>query len=353
MRYAGKIFVSLLVVALPVLVACSSSATSPGPSPTPGGTPTPTPTPFPSFVYYSTDAGAGSPQIGAVAYPITPTSTLAFTLTNSSANGLINDTWLQVDATGRLFAMNDNKLGPPFTISVFTTPLSASSAASIILTLPAGPNGFLAIAFDASGNLWLSSNSNNTIYEFNGPFMSTTTLAANLTIPLTGCILPDGLGFDPAGNLYVACGDYPTGTSSGAVAVLLKGTGFTNSTAVDHFLLGPRFPEALAFDRLGNLYVGSNAAPPTGGIAMYTSANLASGATPNVYDATGMALGYFPEQFAFDAAGNLYDGDCGGTPMIYVYPTATQPLTATLAPSATYTDVNIMSTHCVDGIAIR
>ena len=164
------------------------------------------------------------------------------------------------------------------------------------------------------------------------------------------CGRPEGLGFDLTGNLYSACENQNTVVD--AVAVFLKGAGFSNATPVDHYLSGPGKSVALAFDKNGNLYVGSDLAAPNGGIAMYLSCNLASGATPNVYDSTG-GVAFIPYQFAFDPAGNLYDADCSASPHLYVYPTGSQSLSATLAPTASYTDANIAFSGCVFGVAVH
>ncbi|HEV2908990.1 MAG TPA: hypothetical protein VGX02_06915, partial [Candidatus Eremiobacteraceae bacterium] len=309
----------------------------------------PTPPPQPSFVYYSTFSNTvGAPGLGVVPYPLTNTSTLTLTINNSAINGLVEPSALLVDGSGRLFVLNDTA---PYTIPVYALPLTATSTPAFTLTMPAGTNNAFNMNFDASGNLWVSSTNSNTIYEFTGPFNASATLVPVATIATGVCGRPEGLGFDVAGNLYAAC-ESSTGAAN-AVGVFLKGTGFTNATALDHVLIGPGHPEALNFDRTGNLYVGSNLTPPNAGIAQYLSNNLAAAAAPNVYNSTGMSPGPFPEQFVFDPAGNLYDADCGTNPHIYVYPTGSQAFSATLAPTAAYSDANIVASNCVGGIALH
>lgn len=332
-----KVVASLIAVTLPVIAGCSAKST--------------TPAPVASFVYYSTFAcTAGDAALGVVAYPMTSSSTPTLTLNDSVANGLSCPAEILVDGSGRLFVLNDVA---PYTIPVFTLPLSATSTPAFTLTMPAGTMNAFNMAFDGSGNLWVSSTNNNTIYEFNGPFNTTTTLvpAVTLTTTVGTCSRPEQPGFDLSGNLYVAC---EGSSGSNAVAVWLKGAGFTTGQAIDHNLNGPHAPEALAFDKSGNLYVGSNAASPNGGIAFYMNNNLAAGATPNFYDSTGMAATFFPDQFAFDPVGNLYDADCGSAPgKVYVYPTGSSALSATLALSATYTDANLTASGCTGGVAIH
>jgi len=330
-----KAFFAVTIMALPVIAACSSSST------------TPTPPKSASFVYYSTDnSTVGEAGIGVVAYPLTSTSTLALTVNLSASNGLTNPSALLVDGSGRLFVLNDTG---PYTIPVYALPLTASSMPLFTLTMPAATNNAFNMNFDSVGNLWVSSTNNNTVYEFTGPFTASATLVPAATIATGVCARPEGLGFDTSGNLYAAC---EGNSGANAVGVFLKGAGFTNATALDHVLDGPGAPEALNFSA-GNLYVGSNLVSPNGGIAQYLSTNLAAAATPNVYNSTGMATGYFPEQFVFDSLGNLYDADCGSTAKLYVYPTGSSAFSATLAPSAVYTDTNIAASGCVGGVAIH
>ncbi|MGC1381000.1 MAG: hypothetical protein WA814_08255 [Candidatus Baltobacteraceae bacterium] len=65
---------------------------------------------------------------------------------------------------------------------------------------------------------------------------------------------------------------------------------------------------------------------------------------------TGLASNAYGADLNFDDAGNLYDGDCGSSPGIYSYPTATTKFTANLKPSF-YTDNTIAAIGCVWGVA--
>jgi DNA-binding beta-propeller fold protein YncE len=292
-------------------------------------------------VYYSTaNVTIGNPQLGLVQYPITASSALVTSLNGSVANGLDSSLNIVFDASGRLFVVNG---GSPFTISVLTPPLGSSSAASFILTMPAGTGCLYGIGFDASGNLWASDPCKNKIYEFDGPFSAPSTLTAHVT--LSSPSSPEGIAFDSSGNLWVAL-NQPTG----GIAEFLKGSGFTSATPVDHTLNGVDDPMSVAFDKFGNLY--SSGRLPAEGIAMWNLGNLGAGATPNIFNPTSLLAGFLTAQLAFDMFGNLYAADCGATAKIYVYPSATTPFSATLAPII-YTDANILSLNCVKGIAVH
>jgi hypothetical protein len=345
------------------LSACAGGGnhTPAGPTPSPkptsssSATPTPQPTPTggsaPQYVYYSTlNLNAGAASLGAVAYPLTSTSTPALTIDGSSANKLTGAAPLLIDSAGRLWALSG--LNPPAVIGIFDTPLTSTSLPNVVLTLPGGIVANT-MAFDPSGNLWIASWNAGAIsaYEFTGPFNVTATLVTARTVHVAGCTDSAsyfGVALNASGDLYVTCNGSPAASS---IAVLLKSTGYAS---VDHYLSGLGNSSALVFDSAGDLYAGSNSAAPAGGICLFRSGNLGAGATPNVCDSTGMGASYWPFQLALDSAGNIYSANCVYMPPhLFVYPTSTQSLSASLAPSAIYSDANIAASQCVGGVAIH
>jgi hypothetical protein len=353
-----RVFLGLALAALPLVAGCSSTSTPPPP-------------PAASFVYYGTDFGApvGSPEMGIVSYPITATSVLGTTLDSSVGNGLNATQNLAFDGAGHLFVVN---AGPaPENVLVFTPPLTATSTPIAVLTLPAALTFAFGIAFDSAGNMWIGDFNLDNIYEFTPttPFTTTQTLVAAITmVSKPG---PCGLAFDSSGNLWEGLDTTPNGINE-----FVKGAGFTNATVATVALDGLADPCGIAFDHNGNLYAGGD--PPKGpkslalrrmsarpvsnvvhpnvveadGIGFWPAANLVNGGLPTIVNATGLATGFFSEQLTIDAAGNLYDADCGTTAKIYVYPTATSAWSTSLAP-VTYSDANIVASGCVEGIAIH
>jgi hypothetical protein len=225
-------------------------------------------------------------------------------------------------------------------VQVYSLPLTTSSAPKYTFTL-SGPLDADHMVFDRAGNLWVPSYGNSTVYEYTGPFTSSATLQPATTLTL-GLNVPQGLGFDSKGNLYVA----NTGTTSGKHAITVFKAPISNRTP--YFLKGVIAPSGLSFDAKGNLYVSSNA--KTGAIAEYATNHLKSGDAPTIVDSTGLAASPYGADLNFDSAGNLYDADCGSTPGIYSYPTARKKFTSKLAPSF-YTNSTIQNVGCVWGIA--
>ncbi len=179
-------------------------------------------------------------------------------------------------------------------------------------------NGPYGLALDASGNLYVSTNS-NVIRKF-GPDGADLGVFAS-----TGINFANGLAFDSTGNLYVANfgGNTvqkfaPDGTDLGVFAIVIRPTGLAFDAAGNLYVANigstiERFspngtplvpfssltlnsPMGLAFDTLGNLYVANSASDtidkfsPTGiYLGAITGGNLAG-----------------PIGLAFDSNGNLY-----------------------------------------------
>jgi len=119
------------------------------------------------------------------------------------------------------------------------------------------------------------------------PASPTITTSAALTATLTGLNGPDALAFDRHGNLYVA-------NSSGTTVSEFAPDATTPSATVT----GLSGPDALAFDASGNLYVANS--------GNGTVSEFAPGATTPSATLTRLV---YPVALAFDASGNLYVAD--------------------------------------------
>ena len=205
---------------------------------------------------------------------------------NTSQNGL-NIPWcVAFDSSGNLWVGDSAN----YRILEFKPPFANGMNASLVIgqpnftsNLPSGPldgglptsNSGLAgdnqIAFDASGNLWVTDLENNRVLEFEPPFANG--MAASLVIGQTDFVSygggttasafagPFGVAFDSAGNLWVAdegnsrvlqfTPPYSTGMSASLVL------GQPNFTAGSFGLAQNevRAPFEIGFDSSGNLYV--------------------------------------------------------------------------------------------------
>jgi secreted PhoX family phosphatase len=226
----------------------------------------------------------------------------------------------------------------------YTQPFSNGEAASIVIGQPNftssasnttattlnQPDG---IAFDSSGDLWVSDALNDRVLEYSAPFssgeMATLVLGEKNFVTAidqtskAGMSTPAGLAFDSTGDLWVADGirvlEYttPFTTHEGASIVIGQNTFTNQSTVAD--ATGLDLPYGVAFDPSGNLWVadwGDNrvleyAAPITIGEAATTvlgQSNLTASAPNAVLYPTASTLNH-PWGIAFDAAGDIWITD--------------------------------------------
>ena len=157
------------------------------------------------------------------------------------------------------------------------TPLATLSPGS-------GSYGTSGMAFDASGNLYVSDQLVNTIRKVSPA-------GADLGVFASGLGSPWGLAFDSVGNLYVANRAGNTVTKYAADGTSL---GVFASTGLSQ-------PIGIAFDSSGNLYVANFGANT---IRKFSSA----GADLGIFASSAISL---PTEIVFDDAGNLYVANWG------------------------------------------
>jgi sugar lactone lactonase YvrE len=198
------------------------------------------------------------------------------------------------DATGNLW-VSDNGANAVFE---FTPAQLAAGGANVTpnITITSTPKftGPLGIAFGATGNLWIANNGTTTIFEFNAASLPTTSGAVVLTPNVV--LSDDGKGsiqapwaliFDTAGNLWSSNANAPNTVVEFAKADLgATGSPTPAVTLSPTTVAGdPSLvsPNGIAFDNLGDLAAANSLAPLS--ISLFNKAQLgASGATvPSVF----------------------------------------------------------------------
>ena len=200
---------------------------------------------------------------GTFSVPVTLAGTPGLAL-STFASGFNAPDGMAFDTSGNLYVTNFSG-----------NTVSKVTPAGTVSTFASGFNHPADVAFDTSGNLYVANYNANTVWQVT-PGGVASTFA-------TGFNLPDGLAFDTSGNLYVA--------NYNDITVSKVGPG---GGAASTFATGFNGPTGLAFDSAGNLYVvnrGNNTVSkvtPSGAVSLF-----ASGFSTPIY-------------LRFDTAGVLY-----------------------------------------------
>ena len=227
-------------------------------------------------------------------YPLTPAATIA---------GLEGPVQLAFDSSGNLFVSNDSSN----TVTEFSADsLAAGGNIAPIATLT-GLNGPGVLAFDASGDLYVANGGDDggtTVSEF-----STDSLAAGGTIApvatLTGLINPSAIAFDSRGNVYVANGIHGGGAS---VVSEFSAASLTREETTSRQLPASTRDTGAPGHGLRpqrNLWVGNFYA---GTVSEFAAGSLTGGGqvTPVATPITIPGSPNWPAGMAFDSDGNLY-----------------------------------------------
>jgi hypothetical protein len=314
-----KAFLALAVIALPLLNGCSSSSSSPPPPPT-------------NTIVYAASFNNAGVQLDSFAYPISATSVVLASLSSGAPTTLSDASAMLADSAGRIWVLNDT--ATPY-ITVFTPPLSATSAPVATINVTGGGDTFH-MAFDAAGNLWVASTTTNQVFEYNGPWGAVTgtqTPVANVTLSV-GLNRPEGLAFDTTGKLYVA--------NEGSTTIFVWNTPLSGG-ASNGSLIGLTAPDAIAFDSAGNLYSGD----ANGNLARFNT-GFVLGAAPNIVDPLATSTLNDSQNMSFDLSGNLYIADCGST--VTEFTAVATTFSATSAPAVRLTPPTF---SCVGGVLVR
>jgi hypothetical protein len=212
---------------------------------------------------------------------------------------------LGFDAAGDLWVVN-----PTNTVVEFTpTQIAQSGSPTPVVTLADDGSGSLStplsLAFDGSGNLWISNGgtgSNNTVVEFSASQLTHSgapTPAVILSDDGHGSLAgPFGLAFDGSGNLWVT-----NGQDSSVVEFTPSQFGASGSPTPTVTISAKNgslaFPTDLAFDASGDLWV-SNAPFGAASVVEFGASQLLSAGSPTPIKALSGGSIVEPYSVAFD-----------------------------------------------------
>ena len=225
------------------------------------------------------------------------------TVTAGHAAAAASATYTQRPGSGGMWAAN---FGATHTAIQYTSAqLATTSSAAAAAAIAFGTQS-LAAAFDANGNLWMSTYTGQTVVEYSASQLAasgTPTPAVTLATNAGSLNAPAGLAFDGNGNLWVAnAGDSSVVeftpsqlASSGSPAPAVTISAATGSLSL---------PIGIAFDGSGNLWVANS----SNTLVEFTASQLvASGApTPMVTLSASASSIVGPLMIAFDATGRLW-----------------------------------------------
>ena len=205
-------------------------------------------------------------------------------------------------------------------------------------------NSPFGVATDASGNVYVADYANNTIRKITPAGVVTTlagTVGSSRSADGTGSEArfgdPTGVTTDAGGNLYVADANNHTIrkiTPAGVVTTLAGTAGFSGSADGTGAAAMFNFPNAVATDASGNVYVADRSnntirkITPAGVVTTLAGTAGTSGSA----DGTGAAARFSnPNGVATDAGGNLYVADANNRTIRKITPTG---VVTTLAGTA-------------------
>jgi glucose/arabinose dehydrogenase len=243
------------------------------------------------------------------------------------ASGLEGPTGVAFDANGDLFISDAFSEGvtvlPASSGVLFGQAVTADIAATVTAASAAGLAAPFGLAFDTSGDLYISNLENNTVTEL----ASTSVLIANQTSTLSaasGLDIPNGIVLDANGDLFIA----NLGNNTISVLPASTGTIFGQSVTADQITTlsaatGLNTPIALAMDANGDLFISNDGLNTISVLPASTGTIYGQSVTANQITTLQASVGFeAPFGLTFDANGDLF-GASIGTDQVTVVPSST------------------------------
>ncbi len=315
-----------------------------------------------SFAYTPTNGTVLNVGTNTLCVIFTPTDTNDYTSVTDCVSLVVSPAPLTVraaNASRQLGATNPVFTG---TITGVTNGDNITATYSTTATINSSPGTYLIVPSLVDPN---NRQTNYTVTLVNGTL--TVTQAANYATPYTFTTLaglalnagsangtnstarfryPEGVAVDANGNLYVADTDNDTirkVTPAGVVTTLAGLAGSYGSANGTNSTARFDFPTGVAVDGAGNVYVADEynhtirKVTPVGTNWVVTTVAGLAGYTGSANGTNSTARFYYPEGVAVDANGNLYVADRNNDTIREVTPVGTNWVVTTLAGLARYT----------------
>jgi hypothetical protein len=194
---------------------------------------------------------------------------------SSNGSSLDSPGSVAFDASGDLWALNESG----DTLVEYTPSQLASSGDPIPAVTISGLDGPYGFAFDTSGDLWVANRSSSTIVEYTPSQLAASgdpTPAVTISANASSLDNPSGVAFDASGDLWVTNSESSTLAEFTPSQLAASGdptpavTISANASSLDG-------PYSLAFDAAGDLWVPNFSAPS---LVEYTPSQLAASGDP-------------------------------------------------------------------------